>query len=92
MDIPSVFDLPSNPCVPRVPGIPGPYRFFFYSFDCREPRHVHARRERMVCKLWLEPIALARNHGFPRWELSVIRSYIEDHLAGILEAWDEHCG
>ena len=75
--------------MPRVPGIPGPSRFFFYSFDCREPKHVHARRED---KFWLEPISLARNHGFPRWELSVIRSYIEDYLAGILEAWDEHCG
>jgi uncharacterized protein DUF4160 len=48
--------------------------------------------ERVVCKFWLEPISLALNHGFPRWELNVIRSYIEDHLAGILEAWDEHCG
>ncbi len=36
--------------VPTVHGIPGPYRFFFYSFDCYEPRHVHVRRERMVCK------------------------------------------
>jgi hypothetical protein len=51
MDISSVFDLPSQPCLPRVPGIPGPYGFFFYSFDCREPKHVHARRERQVCKV-----------------------------------------
>jgi uncharacterized protein DUF4160 len=90
--IPWNFDLPLNSSVPRVSGIPGPYRFFFYSFDCREPKHVHARRERMVCKFWLEPISLVRNHGFRPWELNVIRSYIENHLAGILEAWDEHCG
>ena len=46
----------------------------------------------MMCKFWLEPVSLARNHGFPPWELNVIRSYIEEHLARIREAWDEHCG
>jgi hypothetical protein len=45
----------------------------------------------MVCKFWLKPIYLARNHGFPPRELNVIRSYIEEHLTRILEAWDEHC-
>jgi len=35
----------------RVKGIPGPYRFFFYSFDCNEPEHVHVRQENKVCKL-----------------------------------------
>ena len=78
--------------MPRVRDIPGPYRFYFYSFDCSEPKHVHVRRERMVCKFWLEPVSLARSHEFSSWELNVIRSYIEEHLARILEAWDEHCG
>jgi hypothetical protein len=31
--------------MPTVPDIPGPYRLFFYSFDCHEPPHVHVRRE-----------------------------------------------
>lgn len=78
--------------MPSVKGIPGPYRFFFYSFDCEEPRHVHVRRDRMVCKFWLEPISLSRNHGFAAHELTMILSYIEGHLPRILEAWDEHCG
>ena len=34
--------------MPTIPGIPGPYRIFFYSFDCNEPKHVHVRRERFV--------------------------------------------
>ena len=72
--------------------IPGPHHFFFYSFDCYEPKHVHVRGEGMMCKFWLEPISLARNHGFSARRLNVIRSYIEEHLARILEAWDEHCG
>jgi hypothetical protein len=77
--------------VPRVKNIPGPYRVFFYSFDCRERKHVHVRREWMVCKFWLSPIALAANHAFSARELNVIRSYIQDYRARLLEA-DEHCG
>ncbi|MGP0593877.1 DUF4160 domain-containing protein [Nitrospira sp. T9] len=45
--------------MPNVRGIEGPYRFFFYSFDCNEPKHVHVQRERHICKFWLEPIFLA---------------------------------
>jgi hypothetical protein len=78
--------------MPRILGIPGPYRFFFYSFDCSEPKHVHVRRERNVCKFWLEPVALAYNNGFSPKELNRIRKTIVDHLDQILETWDEHCG
>jgi Domain of unknown function (DUF4160) len=78
--------------MPTVPDIPGPYRFFFYSFDCYEPPHVHVRRERMVCKFWLTPIALSANHGFSARELNRIRAITLDNLEHILEAWHEHCG
>lgn len=78
--------------MPTVKNIPGPYRFFFYSFDCNEPQHVHVRRERMVCKFWLEPLSLAQNHGFSARELNQIRASIQEHLTRILEAWYEHCG
>ena len=78
--------------MPTVKDIPGPYRVFFYSFDCGEPKHVHVRRERMVCKFWLEPVALARNDGFTERELSRIRALIVKQLQRISEAWDEHCG
>jgi len=78
--------------MPTVRGISGPYRFFFYSFDCSEPKHIHIRRERMMCKYWLEPVALAANDGFAPTELNRIRAIILRHLERILEAWDEHCG
>jgi len=42
--------------MPRIKGIPGPHRLFFTSFDCNEPAHVHAERERSTCEFWLEPI------------------------------------
>lgn len=78
--------------MPTVSGIPGPYRFFFYSFDCNEPPHVHVRRERALCKFWLEPIALAANHRFSAKELSRIRRIVVSNLDRIMEVWDEHCG
>jgi hypothetical protein len=77
--------------MPRVPGIAGPYRFFFYSFDCEEPKHIHVRRERMVCKFWLDPVALATNDGFSPRELNRIRAMIVSNYHSILEAWNEHC-
>lgn len=78
--------------MPTIRDIPGPHRFYFYSFDCNEPAHVHVRRERMVCKFWLEPLTLAENHGFPARELNQIRATIQANLDRIQEAWREHCG
>lgn len=78
--------------MPRIRDIPGPYRFFFTSFDCNEPPHVHVEREERTCKFWLEPLGLARNHGFRARELNLIRRIIQTHRSAILEAWHEHCG
>ena len=78
--------------MPTIRNLPGPYRMFFYSFDCNEPKHVHVRRERMVCKFWLEPVSLGFNEGFPPAELNRIRGLIVEQRHKILEAWDEHCG
>ena len=78
--------------MPRIKGIPGPHRFFFTSFDCNEPPHVHVEREKKTCKFWLRPLGLARNHGFTARELNVIRRIIQTHRTNIVEAWDEHCG
>jgi len=77
--------------MPTIGGISGPYRFYFYSFDCSEPTHVHIRRDRMICKFWLEPIALARNSGFSARELNRIRAIILKEHERIQEAWLEHC-
>lgn len=78
--------------MPTIQGISGPYRFYFYSFDCNEPRHIHVRREQMTCKFWLEPLVLAANHGFSPRQLNQIRAIIERELTRIQEAWSEHCG
>ncbi|EDN70812.1 conserved hypothetical protein [Beggiatoa sp. PS] len=70
----------------------GPYRFFFYSFDCNEPMHVHVQRDRAVCKFWIQPLVLNSSHGFPAHELHRIRTIIKSNLNQIIEAWHEHCG
>ena len=44
--------------------VDGPYTFVFFSSDKGEPPHIHVKRERRIARLWLDPVALARNHGF----------------------------
>ncbi len=78
--------------MPRIKGVAGPYRLFFYSFDCGERKHVHAQREQMTCKFWLEPaVRLANHEGLGQRDLNAIRKMIESNLDTILEAWSEHC-
>jgi hypothetical protein len=77
--------------MPTVKNIPGPYRFFFYSFDCNDPEHVHARRENKTCKFWLRPLELADNDGYSARELNQVRMEVQRNLEKILEAWHEHC-
>jgi hypothetical protein len=78
--------------MPSVRGIPGAYRYFFYSFDCNEPPHVHVKRESMTCKFWLAPVDFAGNDGFSAHELMQIRRLLLSHESLLLEAWNEHCG
>lgn len=43
----------------------GPYRFYFYSYDCGEPRHMPVDREDKSAKFWLDlDVSLAENHGY----------------------------
>ena len=78
--------------MPTIKPISNDLRFFFFSFDCNEPMHVHVNRENMVCKFWIEPVVLAKNHGFSAKELNKIRKIIQSNIDIIREAWYEHCG
>jgi hypothetical protein len=70
----------------------GPYRFFFWSSDSGEPRHVHVERESMRAKFWLDPVRLQESGGFSRLELQKIRSLVERHRATLVRSWDEFFG
>ena len=70
----------------------GPYRFFFYSSDGGEPRHVHVERDDNVAKFWLEPVGLQGSRGFRQAELARIAGIVEEHRRELVEAWDEYFG
>jgi hypothetical protein len=70
----------------------GPYRFYFYSYDRGEPRHVHVDRENKSVKFWLDPdVALAENHGYGRRELREIERIARQNLENLRNEWDAFC-
>lgn len=70
----------------------GPYRFSFFSLDCKEPRHTHVWRDEQEAKFWLDPVRLAYNHGFSRKALKAIERIVREKIFVLRERWDEHCG
>jgi hypothetical protein len=71
----------------------GPYRFYFYAYDCGEPRHMHVDRERKSAKFWLDPVvSLAENHGYSRAELRDIDRLTRENLERLRNEWDAFCG
>ena len=70
----------------------GPYRFYFYSYDCGEPRHTHVDRERLSVKYWLDPaVSLVENYGFNRKELRDIERLVHANLEKLKNEWDDFC-
>lgn len=70
----------------------GPYRFHFYSRENNEPAHIHIERDDLECKFWLEPVALARNFGFPGAELNKLAELVSVHQSELLKAWQQYHG
>lgn len=76
------------PTVLRTSG----YRIYFFSHEPNEPAHVHVDGGGSSAKVWLEPVALARNHGFPPHELRRILELVSSYRTQLLEAWHEYFG
>ena len=76
------------PTVLRIDG----YRFYFYSHEPNEPPHVHIDRAEFSAKVWLEPVALARNLGFRGREVNIILRHVRAHQVQLLEAWHDFFG
>jgi len=70
----------------------GPYRFYFYSHEPNEPPHVHVDRAEYSLKAWLDPVALARNHGFRAHEINGILALVTANRMRLVEAWHEYFG
>jgi hypothetical protein len=76
------------PTVMRI----GRFRFFFYSNEGNEPRHIHVEAGEDEAKFWLLPVTVATNHGFRPRELNDIEQLVVQHEAQFVEAWDEYFG
>ena len=76
------------PSVLRIQG----YRFFFFSREGSEPRHIHVEHAGRYAKFWLAPIALAESRGFRRFELRELHNLVEQYRESFTVAWDEHFG
>jgi len=63
---------------------------YFFSHEPNEPPHVHVDRDDLSAKFWLQPLALARDFGFPPKELRRLRALIEENREKLLEAWHGH--
>jgi len=72
--------------------ISGPYRFYFYAYDCNERRHMHVDRDDLSAKFWLEPeVSIADNHGYSRKELRTIERIIHENIGTLKYEWDSYC-
>ncbi len=72
--------------------LPALIDFIFTALTVTSGRMFTFRRGRVVCKFWLDPVALAQNHGFAARELNEIRAIIREERTKIEGAWREHCG
>ena len=67
----------------------GPYRFFFFSNERGEPRHVHVEAGPGYAKVWLAPVAFAASHGFNGKQMNEILRLVEANRDRCMEAWDD---
>ena len=74
------------PTVLRVKG----YRLFFFSLENDEPPHIHVEQAERFAKFWLDPVSLAKSHGFRSGELSEIQNIIKENRDSLVEKWNEH--
>jgi len=68
--------------------------FFFTSYDCYEPIHIHVVDGRKECKYWLRDeniVVLADNCCFSKAELYKIRKIVIENFELIIKTWYEHC-
>jgi len=65
----------------------GPYRYFFYSGDRDEPKHIHIARDDCVAKCWLDPVRIERSGGLRRSEIYLVQRTVEKNREAFLEAW-----
>lgn len=76
------------PTVLRIGG----FRFHFYSHEPGEPSHIHIECGGAECKIWLEPVSVARNHGFNARDLNRALTLTRENRTLLVEAWHGYFG
>jgi hypothetical protein len=74
--------------VPKV-ARSGPYRFFFFSNEGLEPRHIHVQKGDALAKFWLEPVELCSSTGFSARELRRLQFLVAERRDEFKDAWDD---
>ncbi len=72
----------------------GSLMFFFTSYDCSEPIHIHIVDGNKECKYWLREnntVVLADNKGFRKNELLKLRNIVIENYQLITTTWNEQC-
>jgi len=70
----------------------GGYRFFFFSNEGCEPRHVHVESGQGYAKLRLNPVELVASIGYNGKELTSIRQLVKENAEFFKERWDAYFG
>lgn len=68
------------------------YRLQFYATDRPEPPHVHVFYSGNEAKFWLNPVELAKNHGYNASEINRIRKLLLEHQAELVAWWYDYFG
>jgi len=68
----------------------GGYRFFFFSNEGCEPRHVHVESGRGYAKVLLDPIEAVYSIGYNGRELRIIGGLVKDNAGLFEESWDAY--
>jgi hypothetical protein len=76
------------PTVMRISG----FRFFFYSNENREPKHIHVRSGDAEAKFWLDNVELVWNRGFNERQIHEIETHLYEHLSELIDSWVEFFG
>ena len=59
-------------------------RFFLFSHEGNEPRHIHVEHAEKYAKFWLEPIELTESR------VTALRRMVIEYRDEFIAAWDEH--
>ncbi len=68
----------------------GPYRFFFFSGDKEEPKHIHVEKDNKIAKFWLMPVRLQNSGGFKRDEIALINKLVMENVDVLIGGGDEY--